>query len=158
MKFDIWHSETFVPNSIWIKHGCLPHATLALGSCLRWASKTASLTWSHILSERRDKNYSFTWFKCVKKITLRDCHVKDLFHQDMNLIGSTPLILEITLGHGLLICRLVENKKLNFASWTFFLNFSDKFSDKKITRNTEINLEQPNRQDFSNLSWERSSS
>ena len=28
----------------------LPQATLALGSCLRWASSTASLIWSQILS------------------------------------------------------------------------------------------------------------
>ncbi len=30
----------------------VPHATLALGSCFRWASKTASLTWSQILSAK----------------------------------------------------------------------------------------------------------
>ena len=34
------------PNSK--KH--IPHATLALGSWARWASNTASLIWSHILS------------------------------------------------------------------------------------------------------------
>lgn len=35
----------------------LPHATLAFGSCFKWASNTASLIWSHILSvcQRRKK-------------------------------------------------------------------------------------------------------
>lgn len=32
----------------------LPHATLASGSCLRWASSTASLIWSQILSVKQE--------------------------------------------------------------------------------------------------------
>lgn len=32
----------------------LPQATLASGSCFKWASRTASLIWSHILSEREE--------------------------------------------------------------------------------------------------------
>ena len=31
----------------------LPHATLALGSCIRWASRIASETWSQILSAKK---------------------------------------------------------------------------------------------------------
>lgn len=33
----------------WLKFH-LPHATFAFGSCFKWASNTASLIWSHILS------------------------------------------------------------------------------------------------------------
>lgn len=33
----------------------LPHATFAFGSCFKWASKTASLIWSHILSKSRSE-------------------------------------------------------------------------------------------------------
>lgn len=37
-------------------YGYSPHATLASGSCLRWASNTASLIWSQILSVEEQRN------------------------------------------------------------------------------------------------------
>lgn len=52
----------------------LPQATLASGSILRWASRTASLIWSHILS-RRQKKKKATFLFCDK-------NWKVIFQQD----------------------------------------------------------------------------
>lgn len=46
-------------------HCYSPQATLASGSCLRWASSTASLIWSHILSGKEDLNTWISGSVCV---------------------------------------------------------------------------------------------
>lgn len=43
------HDKTEAKKHLPIKFH-LPHATFAFGSCFKWASNTASLIWSHILS------------------------------------------------------------------------------------------------------------
>lgn len=43
----------FFDTRILSKTNHIPQATLASGSCLIWASKIASLIWSHILSEMK---------------------------------------------------------------------------------------------------------
>ncbi len=54
-------------TSLWWRepHCYLPQATLASGSCLRWASSTASLIWSHILSGKQDLNTWISGSVCV---------------------------------------------------------------------------------------------
>lgn len=47
----------------------LPHATFAFGSCFKWASNTASLIWSHILS------MEMKW-KCYIKWSMEYHHIK----------------------------------------------------------------------------------
>lgn len=44
---------------------CSPQATLASGSCFRWASSTASLIWSHILSGKQEKDLNIRITMCA---------------------------------------------------------------------------------------------
>ena len=47
----------------------LPQATLAFGSCFKWASRMASLIWSQILS-KEDENKKNIHFDCLVLVSI----------------------------------------------------------------------------------------